>query len=99
MFVSDRSRQYQLWLHDLVNGDTRALTDAPATAVTAPHWNAGGRSIVAVERGATGRTLVEIDVSTLRRRVLSSASDNVLMGMPGVEPDSYLFVSGTSGRE
>lgn len=99
VFVSDRSRQYQLWLHDLVNGDTRALTDAPATAVTAPHWNAGGRSIVAVERGATGRTLVEIDVSTLRRRVLSSASDNVLMGMPGVEPDSYLFVSGTSGRD
>lgn len=99
VFVSDRSRQYQLWLHELASGETRPLTDAADTAVTAPRWMADGRHVVAIERGAEGRRLVEIDVSTLRRRVLSSASDNVLMGAPGVEADSYLLVSGTSGRD
>lgn len=98
-FVSDRSRQYQLWLHDLASGRTRPLTDAADTAVTAPRWTADGRHVVAVERGAQGRKLVEIDVSTLRRRVLSSASDNVLTGAPGIEAGSYLLVSGTSGRD
>jgi Tol biopolymer transport system component/DNA-binding winged helix-turn-helix (wHTH) protein len=99
VFVSDRSRQYQLWLHELASGATRPLTDAAATAVTAPRWTADGRHVVAIERGTEGRVLVEIDVATLRRRVLSSASDNVLMGAPGIDADSYLLVAGISGRD
>lgn len=99
VFVSDRSRQYQLWLHDLASGETRLLTDVPGTAVTAPRWTADGRNVVAIERDAQGRKLIEIDVSTLRRRVLSAASDNALTGAPGIEAGSYLLVSGTSGRD
>ena len=99
VFVSDRSRQYQLWLHDLASGATRRLTNTATTAVSAPRWTADGRHVVAVERGAQGRTLVEIDISSLRRRVLSSASDNVLTGAPGIEAGSYLVVTGTSGRD
>ncbi|HEX7768781.1 MAG TPA: hypothetical protein VF422_02000, partial [Dokdonella sp.] len=96
-FVSDRSRQYQVWLHDVASGETRALTDAPGKAVTAPRWTPDGRQLVAIERSAQGRALVEIDVATLRQRVL--ASGNVLMATPAAEPGSFLIVSGTSGRE
>src|SRR5690606_22988084 len=64
VFVSDRSRQYQLWLHDLASGEARPLTDSASTSVTAPSWTLDGRSVVAVERNPDGRRLVEIDVSS-----------------------------------
>jgi hypothetical protein len=86
-------------MHELASGATRALTDAAETAVTSPRWTADGHHVVAIERSAEGRVLVEIDVATLRRRVLSSASDNVLMGAPGIDADSYLLVAGISGRD
>ena len=99
VFVSDRSRQHQLWLHDLASGEVRPLTDPTSTAVTAPSWTLDGRAVVAVERNQDGRRLIELDVSTLRRRVLTAPSDNVLMGMAAVDADSYLVVSGSSGRD
>ncbi|RYD14225.1 MAG: hypothetical protein EOP90_14595 [Lysobacteraceae bacterium] len=99
VFVSDRSRQHQLWLHDFASGEVRPLTDSANTAVTAPSWTLDGRSVVAVERDRDARRLVEIDVATLRRRVLTAPSDNVLTGMPAIDADSYLLVSGNSGRD
>lgn len=99
VFVSDRSRQHQLWLHDFASGEVRPLTDSASTAVTAPSWTLDGRSVVAVERHPGGRRLVEIEVSTLRRRALTSSADSVLTGMSAIDADSYLVVRGSSGRD
>jgi Tol biopolymer transport system component len=99
VFVSDRSGQRQLWLHDLAAGTTLPLTDDSARAVTSPRWSADGNQVVAIQHDADGRKLIEIDIASHRRRVLSKPDENVLLGAYGFDTGSYLFVSGTSGRD
>ena len=99
VFVSDRSGQRQLLLHDLAAGATLPLTDDSASAITSPRWSADGARVVAVQHDADGRKLIEVDLASHRRRVLSKPGENVLFGAYGFDAGSYLFVSGVSGRD
>lgn len=99
VFVSDRSGQYQLWLYDESAGTAVPLTNRADTAFTSPRWRSDGRSVVAIADGADHRKLVEIDLASLRQRVISQPGENVLLGDYGVDADSYLLVAGTSGRD
>lgn len=99
VFVSDRSGQYQLWLHDLAAGTTTPLTNLADTAVFSPRWSADGKEVMAVQHNAGGRKLIEIDVGSRRQRVLSRPDENVLFGMYGLEPDSYFVTVGSSGKD
>ena len=99
VFASDRSGQHQIWLHDLAAGTTRPLTDESGNAVISPRWSADGTHVVAVQHDAQGRKLIEIDIASQRRRVLSMPGENVLLGTYGFDADGYLFVSGSSGRD
>lgn len=98
-FVSDRSGQYQVWIHDLASAATFALTDDADVAVTAPRWNRDGNALVAVENRAGRRRLVEIEVASRHRRVLSREGENVLLGAGGGGDDTYVWVAGTSGTD
>ncbi|WP_395682223.1 winged helix-turn-helix domain-containing protein [Dokdonella sp.] len=98
VFVSDRSGQYQLWLYDLKAATALPLTDRADAGVTSPQWNAQGTRVVAVENDAQGRHLIEIDLASRRRRVLSRPEENVLLGVPGAA-DTYAWIAGTSGRD
>ncbi|HEY0232568.1 MAG TPA: hypothetical protein VGC55_15075, partial [Dokdonella sp.] len=99
VFVSDRSGQYQLWLTEEAGGAASPLTQRADSAFTSPRWRTDGNSVLAIERGGDQRKLVEIDLATLRQRVVSPAGENILSGDYGVDADSYLFVSGISGRD
>ena len=98
VFVSDRSGQFQIWLYDAGSDSATPLTDAADTPVFWPRWSADGRQVVAVQLTPSGRQLIEIDVATRRQRLLSRRDENVLFGGFGIEPDSYLFAVGASGR-
>ncbi|MEP7042395.1 MAG: winged helix-turn-helix domain-containing protein [Dokdonella sp.] len=99
VFVSDRSGQYQLWLYDEASDKARPLTNRADTAFTSPRWRSDGNAVLAIERGADHRKLVEIDLATLRQRVISRPDENVLLGDYGIDADSYLLVAGISGRD
>jgi Tol biopolymer transport system component/DNA-binding winged helix-turn-helix (wHTH) protein len=98
VFVSDRTGQRQLWLHDQAEGITSQLTESGAS-FSSPHWNADGDHVLAMRHDSAGRQLVEIDATSRRQRVLSRADENVLLGMYGLDPDSYLLLIGTSGTD
>jgi Tol biopolymer transport system component/DNA-binding winged helix-turn-helix (wHTH) protein len=98
VFVSDRSGQYQLWMYDMKAGTALPLTDRADAAVTSPQWNAQGTGVVAIENDAHGRRLIEIDIASRHRRVLSQPDENVLLGAPG-GADTYAWIAGTSGRD
>jgi len=99
VYVSDRTGQYQLWLYDWSANSASPLTDQADTAVFAPRWSADGKQVMAVQHNAEGRQLVEVDVASRRQRMLSKPGENVLFGMYALEPDSYLVVIGTSGKD
>ncbi len=99
VFASDRSGQVQLWLYDRSTQTVSALTHDANAAVFSPRWSSDGTHVVAVESGAQGRRLIEIEVATQRQRVLSRPGENVLFGAYGVDPDTYLIGAGTSTRD
>lgn len=98
-FVSDRSGQYQVWIHEFEPARTFALTDEAGVAVTAPRWNRDGRALVAVEHRGDRRRLVEIEIASRHRRVLSREGENVLLGAAGAAADVYLWIAGASGTD
>jgi dipeptidyl aminopeptidase/acylaminoacyl peptidase len=98
VFVSDRSGQYQLWMYDMKAATALPLTDRADAAVTSPQWNAQGTRVVAVEHDGQGQRLIEIDIASRHRRVLSRPDENVLLGVPG-DADTYAWIAGTSGRD
>ncbi len=98
-FISDRSGQYQVWIHPLDGTPTFALTDDADVAMTAPRWSRGGAALLAVEHGNGRRRLVEIDIASRQRRVLSRADENVLFAAAGVVDDTYAWVAGRSGTD
>jgi Tol biopolymer transport system component/DNA-binding winged helix-turn-helix (wHTH) protein len=99
VFVSDRSGQLQLWLHDRSSATTTQLTDLADSNVFSARWSADGKQIVAVQRNAEGRKLIEIDLASRRQRVLSKPDENIMFGAYGTDPDSYLFALRTSGTD
>lgn len=98
-FVSDRSGQYQVWLYDLAAQASAALTDEADVAVTSPRWNRDGSALVAIEHRGGQRRLIEIEVASRRRRVLSREGENVLLGAAGAAGDTYLWIAGRSGTD
>ncbi|GAA0718537.1 winged helix-turn-helix domain-containing protein [Dokdonella soli] len=98
VFTSDRSGQMQLWLHDRSSGSTVQLTEDAEMPVMSANWSADGKHLVALQRNASNKRLIEIELSSHRQRVLSAPDENVMYGMYGVDPDSYLFAVHTSGR-
>jgi dipeptidyl aminopeptidase/acylaminoacyl peptidase len=98
-FVSDRSGRFQLWLHDLASATTTQLTERADADAFGARWSADGKQIVAVQRDAQGRRLIEIDLASGRQRVLSKPDEHIMFGAYGVDPDRYLFAVRTGGRK
>lgn len=99
-FVSDRSGQYQIWLYDRAAGTTAPLTEPDNDEVFSPRWSADGKRLLAVRHSekTEPRELIEINVATRRQRLISAPHENVLFGAYGIDADSYLVVSGSSGK-
>jgi len=93
-FVSDRGGAQQLWLHDPVAGETVAVTDAAEPTLRFPAWRADGARLLVVARGADSGRLVEIDLATRTRRVLTAAGDDVQFGVYAGTPDRFVAVVG-----
>lgn len=99
VFGSDRSGRRQLWLDDRASGAVAPLSESAAAAVGSPSWSHDGTRVLAVEHDLAGRRLIEIDVATRRRRLLSRPDEVVLFGIYGADPDSLLVAVGRSGHD
>ena len=98
-FVSDRSGQSQVWLQDLASGDAVALTGAVDIATVSPRWSRDGNSLVMIENAAGKRRLVEMDIASRQRRVLSHADENVLEVAAGAAGDVYVWAADVPGED
>jgi hypothetical protein len=99
VFASDRSGRPELWLYDRAMRTATPLTNAAGVGVFCPRWSSDGKRVIAIEHLAEGQRLIEIDVATRRKRVLSKAGQNVLFGGYGVDADTYLIAVGPSIRD
>ncbi|MEO8458939.1 MAG: winged helix-turn-helix domain-containing protein [Dokdonella sp.] len=98
VFASDRSGQLQLWLYDWATGATTQLTERADTAVFSPQWSPDGKRILAMQRNASGRKLIEIELASRRQRVLSRPDEEIRSGTYGPDPETYLFTVGKLDR-
>ena len=96
-FVSDRSGSQQLWLHDPSADETFPLTEATEPTLRYPVWRPDGARLLITARGSSG-SLIEIDIATRTRHVLSAPEEDVRYGVYGVKPDSYIAVVGGNGQ-
>jgi hypothetical protein len=96
-FVSDRSGSQQLWLYDPSSAETFALTEATEPTLRYPVWRPDGARLLITARGASG-SLIEIDIATRTRHVLTSPAEDVRYGVYGLKPDSYVAVVGGNGQ-
>jgi hypothetical protein len=96
-FVSDRSGSQQLWLSDPAGGETSALTESDEPTLRYPVWRSDGERILITARGEAQGSLIEIDIATRTRRVLTAPDEDVRYGVYGPRPGSYVAVVGGSG--
>lgn len=97
-FVSDRSGAQQLWLYDFTTLAAMPLTDVRDALLIHPTWSADGRRILVTARGRDAPGLVEIDLATRRLRTVGGKRD-ILSGIYGPDPDSFLIVVGGNSRQ
>jgi len=98
-FVSDRSGQPQVWLQDIASDAAIALTDAADVTTVSPRWSRDGSTLVMIENTAGRRRLVEMDLASRQRRVLSRADENVLEVAAGAANDTYIWVVDVPGED
>ncbi len=91
-FISDRSGRQQLWLRDAASGDVYALGGTSEPNLHYPVWrNDGRRLVVTAREGSIGR-LIEIDIASRVRRVLTTADEDVRNGGYGLRPGTFIAV-------
>ena len=97
-FVSDRSGAQQLWLSDPANGEAYPLTESDEPTLRYPVWRPDGARLLITARGASMGRLIEIDLATRTRRVLTVDGEDVRYGVYGPKPGTYVAVVGGSGQ-
>ncbi|MEO6690229.1 MAG: winged helix-turn-helix domain-containing protein [Dokdonella sp.] len=97
-FVSDRGGAQQLWLHDPASNETFALTDADEPTLRHPVWSNDGAHVLITARGEGWGHLIEIDVATRQRTVLTSREDDIRYGLYGPTPGLYFAVVNDAGQ-
>jgi Tol biopolymer transport system component/DNA-binding winged helix-turn-helix (wHTH) protein len=97
-FVSDRSGVQQLWLNDPSSAETYPLTESDEPTLRYPVWRPDGARLLVTARGASMGRLIEIDIATRTRRVLTAADEDVRYGVYGPKPGSYVAVVSGSGQ-
>ncbi|HET6545420.1 MAG TPA: hypothetical protein VFG55_01585, partial [Rhodanobacteraceae bacterium] len=96
VFLSDRSGTQQLWLYDIDGKAAAPLTDFHDASLIAPDWSADGKSLVVTVRRGGGAGLVEVNLASRRQRLISKPGENVLFGIHGADPGSYMLAIGHS---
>jgi Tol biopolymer transport system component/DNA-binding winged helix-turn-helix (wHTH) protein len=97
-FVSDRSGAQQLWLSDPARSETYALTESDEPTLRYPVWRPDGERMLITARGASLGSLIEVDIATHTRRVLTAPDEDVRYGVYGPRAGSYVAVVGGSGE-
>lgn len=92
VFVSDRGGAQQVWLHDPAADETFALTDTDEPTLRYPVWRQDGTHVLITARGEGWGHLVEINVATRARTVLTSPDEDIRYGTYGFVPGKYIAV-------
>jgi Tol biopolymer transport system component len=91
-FVSDRSGSQQLWLHDPATGETFALTESDEPNLRYPVWRPDGARLLITARGEGWGHLIEVDLATRTRKILTSGDEDVRYGVYATSPGRYMAV-------
>jgi Tol biopolymer transport system component len=92
VFVSDRGGAQQVWLHDPAADETFALTDTDEPTLRYPVWRQDGTHVLITARGEGWGHLVEINLATRTRTVLTSPDEDIRYGTYGFVPGKYIAV-------
>ena len=80
LFVSDRSGSPQLWLFDALARQSYALTQEASGLFLYPQWNSSGSRVLVTRRRDGRGELIEIDLDSQTRHVISPPSLDVRFG-------------------
>ena len=80
VFVSDRGGRPQLWLHEAATRQSHVLTRDDDAIYLYPQWSFDGRHVVVTRRRDGRGELVEIDLESQSRHVVSDPTIDVRFG-------------------
>lgn len=96
-FVSLRSGDPQLWIHEFDSGSTYPVTRLPRTDIGFPRWAPDGASVLFVARGNGTSELLRVEIGSGRLATLSGADERVRFGSYASDGATIFFSSDRSG--
>lgn len=96
-FVSLRSGDPQLWIHEFDAGNTYPVTRLQRTDIGFPRWSPDGRSVLFVARGNGTSTLMRVDVGSGRIEKLTRDDERVRFGSVSTDGWTIFYSSDRSG--
>ena len=96
-FISERSGEPQVWVHDFDTGQTSALSDETHSMPEVPQWAPDESALLYVSRGRSLSRLVHVDLATRRRSILTADDERVRFGSFSSDGEWLLYSSDRSG--
>ena len=96
-FVSLRSGDPQLWIHEFGSGSTYPVTRLPRTDIGFPRWAPDGASVLFVARGNGTSELMRVEIGSGRLATLSGADERVRFGSYASDGKAIFLSSDRSG--
>lgn len=96
-FVSMRSGEPQLWIHEFDGGKTYPVTRLSRVDLGFPQWSPDEASVLFVARGAGASTLLRVEIGSGRIERLSNAQERVRFASYARDGRTIFFSSDRSG--
>lgn len=96
-FISQRSGEPQVWVHDFASGQASALSAEDHSMPEMPQWAPDESAVLYVSRSQATSRLVHVDLATRRRSYLTPDDERVRFGSFSSDGQWLLYSSDRSG--
>lgn len=96
-FISARSGEPQVWVHDFDTGQASAMSAEDHSMPEMPQWAPDESAVLYVSRGQGTSRLVHVDLATRRRSWLTPEDERVRFGSYSGDGEWVLYSSDRSG--
>ena len=97
-FISERSGEPQVWVHDFDTGQASALSAEDHSMPEMPQWAPDESAVLYVSRSQATSRLVHVDLATRRRSWLTPEDERVRFGSFSHDGQWLLYSSDRSGN-
>ena len=97
-FISERSGEPQVWVHDFETGQTSALSAEDHSMPEMPQWAPDESAVLYISRSQATSRLVQVDLQTRRRSFLTQHDERVRFGSYSHDGQWLLFSSDRGGN-